>query len=249
MAGAEIAQLYVACPNGKVFRPKRELKGFQKVFLQPGEEREVTIPLDDKAFRYFNVRSNAWRTESRTYELQVCASASDLRLRAELQIAQEPSPHPYPRMPHYRSGDVRRVPDAEFEALLGRPIPDGSWGAELGENDTLGQMSRAKSPLARLACRILNRRKKKAEAAGRPDLNILFLLNMPFRAIAKMSGGAFSRAMVADLLLIVNGRFWRGLGRLIRDYFRNRKAEKAFRKHLEEDPTTSKPQTETEACG
>ena len=127
------------------------------------------------------------------------------------------------------------MPDAEFEALLGRPIPDGRWGGELGENDTLGQMARAKSALARLACRILNRRKKKAEAAGKPDLNILFLLNMPFRAIAKMSGGAFSRAMVEDLLLIVNGRFWPGLGRLLRDAVKNRRLNREFAGKLGEE--------------
>ena len=55
--GAEVAQLYVHAVSGKVYRPAKELKGFAKVFLKAGESKTVTIPLDDKAFRYFNVPS------------------------------------------------------------------------------------------------------------------------------------------------------------------------------------------------
>ena len=234
-AGAEAAQVYVSCKNGRVFRPRLELKGFEKVFLQPGEEKEVTIALDDKAFRFFNVKTNTWACESGDYEILVGASAADLRLRETLTLSFEPSPLPYTSLPHYENGDVTAVPDAEFEALLGRPIPDGSWGGLLGENDALGQMSYAKSGVARLACRILNRIKAKADASGKPDLNILFIINMPFRAIAKMAGGMVSKQMVEDILFIVNGHFWRGLGRLIRDFFRNRKQEREFVKKLGEE--------------
>lgn len=234
-AGAEVAQLYVACKNGRVFRPKKELKGFAKVFLQPGETREVEIPLDDRAFRYFNVKTNSWETESGMYELLVCASAADVRLSAEISLSREPSPLPYPRLSHYERGDVQHVPDAEFEVLLGRPIPNGSWDGGIGMNEPLVCMSRARSALARLVCRLLKRREKRAEAAGRPDLNILFLLNMPFRAIAKMSGGAVSRAMAEDLLTIVNGRFFAGLVRLLRDARRNRKQNREFARALDKE--------------
>ena len=234
-AGAEVAQVYVSCKNGRVFRPRLELKGFEKVFLQPGEEKEVTIALDDKAFRFFNVKTNTWTCESGDYEILVGASAADLRLRETLTLPFEPSPLPYASLPHYESGDVSAVPDAEFEALLGRPIPDGSWGGLLGENDALGQMSYARSGVARLACRVLNCIKAKADASGKPDLNILFIINMPFRAIAKMAGGMVSKQMVEDILFIVNGHFWRGLGRLIRDFFRNRKQEREFVKNLGEE--------------
>ena len=58
-AGAEIVQLYVAKPDAKVFRPEQELKGFAKVSLAPGESKTVAIALDDKAFRYWNVKTNA----------------------------------------------------------------------------------------------------------------------------------------------------------------------------------------------
>ena len=74
--------------------------------------------------------------------------------------------------------------------------------------------------------------KEKSEAKGTPDLNILFLYNMPLRAMAKMSGGMMSMKMVDDVCFLVNGHFWRGLGRLIGDFFRNRRANKAFMRKI-----------------
>ena len=74
--------------------------------------------------------------------------------------------------------------------------------------------------------------KNKSEAKGTPDLNVLFIYNMPFRAIGKMAGGMVSRRMVDDILIIVNGHFFRGLGKLIADFFRNISANSKFKKHL-----------------
>ena len=64
--GAEVAQLYVGMRDARVFRAKRELKGFRKVFLKAGEEKTVTIPFDDKTFRFWNIRTNRWEIEGGT---------------------------------------------------------------------------------------------------------------------------------------------------------------------------------------
>ncbi len=88
-------------------------------------------------------------------------------------------------------------------------------------------MRSAKSPLARLAYRFLDWRKTRSVAKGVLDLNIEFLYNMPFRAIAKMSGGAVSLEMVDAILEVVNGRLLRGLGHLIGGFFALGKADRA----------------------
>ena len=75
--------------------------------------------------------------------------------------------------------------------------------------------------------------KNKSEAKGKPDLNVLFIYNMPFRAMAKMSGGIISMKMVDDILFLVNGHFFRGLGRLIRDLCGNLSRNRKFRRLLE----------------
>lgn len=82
--GAEVVQLYVGLPNAIVFRPQKELKGFQKVFLKAGESKQVRILFDDKTFRYWNRRTERWETEEGAYRIMVGASVSDIRLEASI---------------------------------------------------------------------------------------------------------------------------------------------------------------------
>lgn len=74
--------------------------------------------------------------------------------------------------------------------------------------------------------------KNKSEASGMPDLSILFIYNMPFRALAKMTGGLVSECMVDDIVFLVNGHFWRGLGRVIADFFRSQRESRKFSARL-----------------
>ena len=230
--GAEVAQVYVSCKDGNVFRPKKELKGFAKVFLKAGESRTVSVSLDDKAFRYFNVKTNRWEVESGIYTISVASDAAHVRLSANIRVEGTNAPAPYGALPGYESGRITRISEEEYRDLLGHPIPDGHWGGELTRNDAICQLHYAKTGAARLVYKILTHMKEKSEAKGIPDLNILFVYNMPFRALAKMSGGLMSDRMVDDVVLLVNGHFWRGLGRLIGDFFRNRRANKAFMKKI-----------------
>ena len=219
-AGAEIAQVYLSAVNSGIFRPARELKGFAKVALEPGESRTVTIPLDDKAFRYFNVKTNSWEVEGGEYSVQVGASVQDIRLTASLTVEGTGAPLPYDskELPSYFSGHVETVGSQEFEALLGRPLPESHWDpkAPLGWNDALLRLPDARNPLARLAGKIIVGKMEKSLAGRSADLNILFVCNMPFRGIAKMTGGMATEKTARSILLIVNGHFFRGLGGVIR---------------------------------
>ena len=228
--GAEVAQLYIGKPDGKVFRPEKELKGFQKVFLKAGESRTVTIPFDDKTFRYWNVRTKRWEIEGGAYTVMVGASCLDIRLTAETQVRGTTETYPYytNRMPSYYSGLIRQVEDGEFKELLGFPIPSGKWIGELTVNDAICQMYYAKSPIARFVYNKLTKMKKKSEEAGKPDLNILFIYNMPFRAIAKMTGGMVSMEMVEGIVTMVNGHLFRGLGHTIAGFFRNQRQNRKY---------------------
>lgn len=234
MDGAETAQFYISKPQSRIFRPALELKGFSKVFLKAGESRRVRIPFDDKTFRYWNVRTNHWETEGGVYKIMIGASSMDIRLGEELEVEGTTETYPYytNRMPSYYSGLIGQVSDQEFQELLGMPIPDGSWAGELTANDAVCQMYYAKSPLARFAYKKLTQMKKKSEDAGKPDLNILFIYNMPFRAIAKMTGGLVSMEMADGIVTMVNGHFFRGLGRVISGFFRNRRQNRKYMKKL-----------------
>lgn len=232
--GAEVVQLYVGLPNAIVFRPEKELKGFKKVFIKAGERIEITIPFDDKTFRYWNVKTNKWEIEMGSYEIMVGASVSDIRLKSILAVEGTTDIYPYnPAMlPYYYTGLAQNISDTEFETLLGYPIPSGKWSGELGLNDAICQMYYAKSGLARFIYNRLTAMKKKSEDAGKPDLNILFIYNMPFRALAKMTGGLVSMEMAEGMLTVVNGHFFKGMGKVIGGFFRNKKANKAYEKKL-----------------
>lgn len=234
MDGAEVAQLYVAAPKGKIFRPDKELKGFAKVFLKSGESKTVRIPFDDKTFRYWNTKTGGWEVEAGEYAICIGANVSDIRLKGSVTKAGTAEDMPYDAlsMPKYFSGMVQEVSDQEFERLLGHPIPSGKWSGELTKNDAICQMYYARSGLARLIYKVLTNLKKKSEAKGKPDLNILFIYNMPFRGIAKMTGGAVSLEMVDGMVQVVNGHFFRGMGKIIGGFFRNSRANREFEKKL-----------------
>jgi beta-glucosidase len=228
--GAEVAQLYVALPGAKVFRPKKELKGFTKVFLKAGESKKVEIAFDDKTFRYWNVKTDKWEVEDGEYDILVGTNSSDIKLSAKLKKAGTTDVLPYNKeeLPSYYTGKIQSVETAEYEKLLGRSVPDGKWSGELGLNDAICQMYYAKSGLARFAYKRLTAMKKKADDSGKPDLNILFIYNMPFRAMAKMTGGAVSMEMAEGIVKLVNGHFFGGLGQIIGGYFRNNKKNKEY---------------------
>ncbi len=226
--GAEVAQLYVSAKVHGVYRPVKELKGFQKVFLKAGESKTVTIPLDDKAFRYFNVRTDRFEVEGGDYDILIGASVADIRLSGTVTVAGTDAQLPggSAQLPSYAAADIKNVSDEEFARLLGHPIPDGHWSGTLGMNDAICQLYYAKSLKARLVYKMLTHLLNKSIEKGEPDLNITFIYNMPFRAIGKMAGGMCSQSMCEGIVTIVNGHgiaFFKGLGKIIAGFVRQLK--------------------------
>ena len=226
--GAEIAQLYVSAKCSGVFRPEKELKGFKKVYLKAGESRQVAIDLDDKAFRYFNTKTNRFEVEEGVYEILIGASAADIRLRESVEIEGTGAELPYERerLQEYYSGSIKAVSDKEFETLLGHKIPDGHWSGTLELNDAICQMSYGKNPIGRMIYRIMTGMLKKAEKKGTPDLNLLFIYNMPFRGIAKMTAGMVTMEMAEGIVDMVNGHMVKGMKKLAGGYIRSGKKKK-----------------------
>jgi len=83
-AGAEIAQLYVAPLNPPVSRPIKELKGFQKVYLRPGETKRVSIKLDRRSLAYYNAEAGTWDVARGVYGILVGSSSQDIELQKPL---------------------------------------------------------------------------------------------------------------------------------------------------------------------
>jgi beta-glucosidase len=86
--GAEVAQIYIAPETPPVFRPAKELKGFQKVFLSPGETQRVAVTLPSDAFAYYDSGQKTWISAKGNYRILVGASSRDIRLRGSVQLTQ-----------------------------------------------------------------------------------------------------------------------------------------------------------------
>jgi len=86
LAGAEVAQLYLSDPSAKADRPERELKGFEKVSLTPGETKRVTLNLDARAFSYWDQAAHKWTIDPGKFVVRVGDSSENTPLTAEITV-------------------------------------------------------------------------------------------------------------------------------------------------------------------
>ena len=206
--GAEIAQVYVAAPEGGVFCPEKELRGFARVALAPGETKRVFVRLPERAYQYWNVSENRWATAGGRYEILIGASSRDIRLRGVVEKPGDGAPDPYtgPVFAPYRHAAVQSVPDESFAALLGREIPPHLWNRDepLEFNSALVQGA-FRPGIGRLLYRALRlvygffRMTGNTEGAN----NTEFALNLPYRGLARFTG-AVTEVQVKALLRAAN---------------------------------------------
>lgn len=195
VAGAEIAQLYVADKESTIFRPVKELKGFKKVFLEAGEEKEISIKLGKRAFAFWNVNANDWTVESGAFEILVGASSADIRLTAEVNIkaAQTEIPDYSKTAPVYYTGKVQDVPDNQYTAVLGRAIPakdrDPNKPISIEDNFEYCRNTKHGAKMYKLLDKLVPEGMAKGIA-----------LQTPFRDFISMSGGVFNETMAEGLV-------------------------------------------------
>lgn len=211
LAGAEVVQLYVCPPQDGIHRPVRELKGFQKVFLQPGEAKTVTFTLDDRAFSLWQ---KGWKVPAGTYGVEVGG------LTAAIQAEGDPLP-----IPAWQTGSW-------YEACDGTPTQAG-WEAMLGWSYTPPVLKKGAFTMDNtveemkdhsLLMKIMYKSVEMVIAksfGGKADYE-----NPEFRMLMESSAGGPLRSMkisggvrdglLEGLLDIANGHFFQGIGKMIR---------------------------------
>ncbi len=258
VAGSEIVQLYLGFRGtsyvAPVFRPVKELKGFSKIYLQPGETQRVSISFNQDAFGFYSIQSHQFEVISGEYTIMLGASVEDIRLEELIFVngsLDTCDTYDSRALEHYFSGDITEVPDEEFELLLGRPLPpsERDRSKPLTLNDPVKELRYAKSFLARRVGGMLRYLKNRSIEKGKPDLNILFMYNIPFRGIAKMMNGMVSMEMTHTLLYMANGHPFRGLCRLFGGWCRLRKAKKETTKALRQAGESSPTFTHNQSGG
>lgn len=209
VAGEEVAQLYIEKLDSGIFRAKRELKGFEKVFLKPGESKRVTITLEERDFAYYHAALGDWAVEPGDYRIGIGSSIQSIHLEHIVTKDGEsvPCEHTKEQFPHYFSGRVHEVTTDEYYRLLGYQPPSPKWDPQrdLGLNDTIAQ-ARYKNMLGKAiygTVRLINRF---FHLVNKPLLanNVFFVMNMPFRQIDRFTGGKISRKQILTLLKWIN---------------------------------------------
>jgi len=221
--GKEIVQLYISPQESKVFRPKQELKGFEKITLLPGQEKEVEISLDRRAFAFYNTAIHDWHIESGLYQIQVGASSRDIRLTSTLQItsSQETIPlDPRDQIPAYLHFPAdARIAQQDFETLLGKPVPlNEILDGELYTMNTCiadMQESFVGHRLKKIMENQLNERIKHDPDSPNSQMMKAAIQTAPPRLIM-MFTDILNREMMDGLMEVINGKFFKGLFALLR---------------------------------
>ncbi len=139
--GKEIVQLYVRDCESSVIRPVKELKGFEKVDLEPGEEKDVTFQLDSRAFAFYSVKIHDWFVESGDFEIMIGRSSRDIVLAQTIHIESEDR-MPYVCTMNSTVGDLMKIDCArkymdKFVAAFAGAMEGNSDGNEMGESTRL----------------------------------------------------------------------------------------------------------------
>ena len=209
-AGAEVAQLYVAPPEGTAFKPVRELRDYAKLTLQPGESRQVGFTLEPRAFARYDAGASVWTVDGGAYCVEIDSSSRDIRLRGQVAVEgakrdagagfQEAAPA------CYAPDTIPSVTREQFEALLGQKIIPWRPVRPFTRNSTLGELR---------TCALGREIVQQAEAgmremlAGQDDLSAMLqamLEDMPLRQFAMMAGPAFAGERLEELLAQLNAQ-------------------------------------------
>ena len=209
--GAEVAQVYVSAPESKIYKAQKELKGFAKVFLKAGEEKEVNITLDSRAYAYYNVNINDWHVESGAYKILVGASSRDIKLESEVNVTGAKADVEVPDYSavapvYYNLATATEVKEEEFQAVYGKELP-GNAPFEKGSftiNNTISQL-RPSAFGNGMYLLLTNAAKLVAIGAENPEMITQSVKDLPLRAFSGWTGGIVSPYTVEGILDCCNG--------------------------------------------
>lgn len=220
VSGAEVVQLYVAPAQDGFARPEKELKGFARVELQPGESKTVAFELDDRAFAIW---ADGWKIPAGTYGVLVGSSSRDIRLQAELTVEGETLP-----APHWQQGSWYETLSGspsrkEWERMMGRPVsvvPEPKKG-EFTMDSTCMEMKKV-SLAMKLQYKVTENLVAKG-FGGKKDLSdpayrmmLTCATDCPMRSVVISSGGTMSDELAQGLLHMANGHYIKGLKALLK---------------------------------
>ncbi len=204
VAGNEIAQVYVGKGDTTIFRAPKELKGFEKIHLEPKEKKTITIELCNRAFSFYNTATSDWCVENGEYEIMVGSSSRDILLTAKVTAEGfDNSVMPdYSELKSYFGTAPQEATDEEFKCLFGGELPLSPEKEKSDYNTTI--FDKSDKGLGKFVCKAVDVFTSKSD-----DVNAGMMasaaMQTPVRNFITMSNGLFSEEMADGLLMIFDG--------------------------------------------
>jgi len=202
-AGADVVQVYRHDRTGVVLRPRRELAGFAKVHLEPGESADVEVAIEGRALAYYDVDERDWRTPEGRYTLEIARSSVDVVHTIDVEVTGGVATAPDPV-----DTEPLAVSDEQFRARLRRPVPAPSPVRPFTRDSTLGEIGET-----RLGALLHRAAVRATPVDDSPDADESVarmversMAELPLRALAIFSDGRISLATLDLLLDLLNGR-------------------------------------------
>ena len=206
-------QLYVAAPESTLHRPEQELRGFERVMLEPGEATTVEFALERRAFCLYDTASQAWQAPAGGYEIRIGTSSRDIRARETVEI-QSKFAAPAAGSSHASPEALRRptlasLQDTDaFVGQLGAPIPSIEAARPFHRNSTLGEASETFVGSLIQSAILGGVRSQLGDLASRDPTILPMAESMaresPLRSLVLMSGGRVSWALLDRLIGVLN---------------------------------------------
>ncbi len=220
VAGAEVVQVYVAAQDSPVYRPAKELKAFDKVFLQPGESRRLTLALDARAFAIYDTITHEWIVPGGSYRILVGASSRDIRLQAEVYVDGAPVGATPSSIAPWYTCPLGAVTQADFETLLGRTIEPVAIPKPGRYTVACTFQDMRASFIIRQVIKGIEGTVAKGLGDPSPDdptykTILSSSLNTPLKNLSLVSPESMPRHMTHGLVDLANGRWLRGIWTLL----------------------------------
>ncbi|MDL2236383.1 glycoside hydrolase family 3 C-terminal domain-containing protein [Christensenellaceae bacterium OttesenSCG-928-K19] len=221
VAGAEVVQLYVGKEDSVLMRPVKELKGFQKVWLQPGESQIVVFTLDVRCFSYYNAVADGWAVEEGAYQIMVGSSSADIRLERKIKVEgdgretllgslRQDAPEYFEELAGKRFSVSRK----SFEALYGRRVPEDVDPTQrpFTPNSTINDVK--DTFVGKIIYNVIRQHSHKIIEKNSDHIQNMMesmMFDVPIRTLSLYSQGALSPMQVEGIVKMLNGSFFRGL--------------------------------------
>lgn len=206
-AGAEVVQLYVSDKTPGVYKAEKELKGFQKVYLEQGEEKKVEFLLDKRSFAHYDVDKKNWEVLTGTYEILVGSSSADIHLKETVKVSGTVEQLPYAEIPSWYSKPEGKPAVKDFEKIYGQEIKpyEPTKPGDFTLINTFNDMK--DNPVVQQIMNGMKAGMLQGKDENDPEMVFLFniIFNTPLQRFVQQSGGMTPMALVEAAVACANG--------------------------------------------